>query len=215
MSCRATVDVSNADTCGGTTQTLTNVGAGCVSKSVADSFGWARVTSFVPTGGTCQPSGGANTSKRPALGKALVGCSGITSPATCAGTCVLDPPALFDQICIYMQANAECPAGEYTKKHAYTTYTDGRKCSPCSCGAPTGGSCAGKVFVSNKSDCTGTTTELTFPGSCTQLAATVVSDVSAGVNAASIPTPPTCAHSGGVAMGKVDVVGPITVCCRE
>ncbi|WP_437665503.1 hypothetical protein [Sorangium sp. So ce1182] len=63
--------------------------------------------------------------------------------------CKSDPPGYaptLSAVCYPPQENGECWKG-YERKFVFPMINDARQCSPCSCGAPRGGSCTAKITL--------------------------------------------------------------------
>lgn len=133
-----------------------------------------------------------------------------------ADICIPASPPGF-RVCIYQKGDNECPAefSPYTEKHIVATkYEDTRSCSPCSCGAPSGGSCSSAISVYTDGACSTAAyaTTVTSAGSdCHDLPA----GVPLGSKSATAPayTPGTCAPSGGEPTGEAKPFQPATYCC--
>ena len=75
-------------------------------------------------------------------------------------TCIPTPtPPFASQACVYRlvldgQPIPDCPTTYPTGPLAlYSAFNDDRGCGACSCGGPTGGTCGGKILVSDQQDC--------------------------------------------------------------
>ncbi|WP_437719414.1 hypothetical protein WMF45_25275 [Sorangium sp. So ce448] len=69
--------------------------------------------------------------------------------------CKSDPPGYAPTLsvtCYPPQENGECWKG-YDRKFEYPMLNDTRQCSPCSCGAPSGGNCTAEVMLYQDPDC--------------------------------------------------------------
>lgn len=69
--------------------------------------------------------------------------------------CKSDPPGYAPTLsatCYPPQENGECWKG-YPRKFEFPMLNDTRKCSPCSCGAPTGGKCTARITVYQDPHC--------------------------------------------------------------
>ena len=82
---------------------------------------------------------------------------------SCTGTgelCVPTPlPPFASQLCVFRvvpegQDPPECPASyPNARDPLYASFTDERECADCSCSAPSGGKCAGKLTLSTGQTC--------------------------------------------------------------
>ena len=102
-----------------------------------------------------------------------------------------------------------CPGGAQ-RTDWYTSYTGNFACNPCSCGQPSGASCAGsRIIVGSNGACDNQMQVLGSGQSyCSPTGIPNPAIVSTGV-----PTAPTCVpmNSGS---GALTPAGPQTVCCR-
>lgn len=84
---------------------------------------------------------------------------------TCTGTgelCIPTPsPPYVSQLCVFRvvpegQDLPDCPdAYPNSREPLYSSFTDERDCSGCTCSGPTGGKCAGKLTLSDEQTCSG------------------------------------------------------------
>ncbi|WP_437952234.1 hypothetical protein WME98_16995 [Sorangium sp. So ce296] len=99
----------------------------------SDAF--ATVTFEPPTLAPCAP---VSTEPKPSMGSLRF-----------VRACKSDPPGwapTLSATCYPPQETGECWEG-YTHKREFPMLNDTRKCSPCSCGAPSGGSCTVKTTL--------------------------------------------------------------------
>lgn len=164
-----------------------------------------------PAGGSCAPQAG-NAVVPPWSWKANVRtCMTKRPPAreSCDGAevCVPLPAApMLPRPCIFMSGDVACPAGGYGVKHVvYGGADDQRKCTPCTCGAPTGATCSASITKG----CSTTGPKVTLPTTCSPLG----DPISVGLFAAPIPSGGSCAPTGGKREGALVPTSPTTVCC--
>lgn len=88
--------------------------------------------------------------------------------------CVPLPAAPFSsQVCVYRvvlegEPIPTCPAAYPRGPQAlYSSFSDDRECGACTCEGPTGGSCGGKIFISDADDCSDSV-EYTIGSGCQQ-----------------------------------------------
>jgi len=138
-----------------------------------------------------------------------------TPPTRCEtnGSCV---PALGQgqQLCVFASGDVGRPAGFTRKLSTSDDVTDGRSCSACTCGAPTG-SCSGEVMIRDGS-CVG------FPRELVRLEINqchIPTDALFGVESISVegffgPSGGSCTASTSQPSGNVTPTTNRTVCCR-
>jgi hypothetical protein len=94
----------------------------------------------------------------------------------------------------------------------YTSYTDTRTCSSCSCGSPTGQSCSAmSINVGTDYTCSPNVTA-TLP-SGKRYCYTGTGVYSPGIVFTGTPTQPSCPASSSMTGGGLNPTGPKTVCC--
>jgi hypothetical protein len=149
------------------------------------------------------------------------GCdySGPNDTGGCTGgdLCIAKPSSPFGTVaCIYQAGDVPCPQGPYTVKQTYyRSVADSRGCTPCTCGAPTGVSCALSGSLSTYS---------TFGNPCSNVIATAQADGSCvmthggvGIQGLVTATPSggSCAAASVSPTGSATPTGPTTVCCTK
>lgn len=87
----------------------------------------------------------------------------VAEPGTCTGSgelCTPTPrPPFASQLCVFRvvpegQDLPDCPSAYPNgREPLYSSFTDERDCSGCSCSGPTGGKCAGKLTLSDEQSC--------------------------------------------------------------
>lgn len=178
------------------------------------------VTSPAPTvtGGSCATQGGQATV--PPLSWAILGkaCGDSTFGGGCgAGSvCQPKPPLPFvSGICIYKSGDNACPGATYTQKHVFFGGAmDTRGCTPCQCGAVSGGTCTVEMSVySDNTTHTCNTLQTTFnAGGCGNLNGNPAV-YSRKATVTQPPTGGTCPASGGQPTGSIAPSDPTTFCC--
>jgi len=173
-----------------------------------------------PTGGACAPSstavvpdaGWTGSVRLCAIpsGDAVVG---VGAGACDAGEICAPPTRLpFEPAhCVAQVGAASCPAGYPILHIAFTSFSDSRGCTPCTCALPTDTSCGGgKVTFYNDTACTAPALNATAPQACTNLG---------GPKAAKFlgatPTGGRCDADGGVPTGVFTPTTPTTICCTR
>ena len=132
---------------------------------------------------------------------------------TCAPSAAQSPGFLT---CIFQQGDNECPPSYSVKHLVYSSFTDARSCSPCTCGA-SDGSCSAKLDVYPDGTCTPPDPPfglaLTSAGpSCAAIdppGSALGSKMLAGLGY----HPGACAPDGGQVVGVVEPSGAATFCC--
>ena len=85
-------------------------------------------------------------------------CKAEDVGASCGddGVCMpVAPEGFEDTLCIYMEGENECPAGDFSEQFIqYSGVDDTRNCSSCQCGMAAA-SCMGTMEVYSSNDCTG------------------------------------------------------------
>jgi hypothetical protein len=79
-------------------------------------------------------------------------------PPTASGACAPLPPSAAFKVCTLRPGDptkVDCPDGYPVKVVAYKKFIEGRTCSACTCGAPTGSTCSGSISIFNNGACTG------------------------------------------------------------
>lgn len=131
--------------------------------------------------------------------------------ALCVSTTEL--PSGFSQ-CIYRSGEHECPSGYPNRRVFYDEVNESRRCSECSCGAPSGGECSAYVRVYHDAMCTTVVAGylLTSKMWCTDI---YENSPLAGKTATTpVYEPGACEPSGGELIGSAELIGPSTFCCQ-
>jgi len=150
------------------------------------------------------------------------GYSGPVDHGGCSGgaLCVQRPTSPFNaKACVFAAGDLTCPAGSYSVGQTfYAAASDSRGCSACTCGSPTGVTCALSGNLSTYATfgsptCSNVTATATASpnGACT-----MVEGGAAGVEGyvTASPSGGACAPSSVGATGSVTPTGPVTVCCE-
>jgi hypothetical protein len=133
------------------------------------------------------------------------------------GICLASSPPGY-RVCIFHGDEKDCTSpslSPYTEKHVfYDAYQDTRACTPCTCGVPTGSSCASTVSIYTDGACSTLAYSSTVTSSgpaCHDLPA----GTPLGSKSATAPTytPGSCAPDGGQPMGAATPTNPSTYCC--
>ena len=143
---------------------------------------------------------------------------------TCTGAgelCIPTPDRPYaSRLCVFRvvpegQDLPDCPASYPNARDAlYESFADERRCSDCSCGGPTGGSCAGKLTLSNASSCTSSGFDYTLDSGCKSFS---LASPPARLSAVQYTlTPGTCgiASDTGPIGGAIPSGSATAVCCR-
>ncbi|MDC0682633.1 hypothetical protein [Sorangium atrum] len=130
-----------------------------------------------------------------------------------ATTCAPAAPPAF-LTCIYHEGDAACPEG-YPQRHVfYKDVLDGRDCTPCSCGEPTGASCTIMASVYRDAACTDLVAS-TLVDSSVPFCGVTPPGLGLGSKSAAVVEvePGACAPQGGEPVGELQPAEPSTFCC--
>jgi hypothetical protein len=128
------------------------------------SQGTMRADAPLPSGGTCEAKVTAHA-LAPVTWQYDARLCNLQTPeaGTCTGAgelCTPTPrPPYASQLCVFRlvpegQALPECPAAYPNSRDALSsTFSDNRSCSSCTCAGLKGGSCSGKLTLTNGQDC--------------------------------------------------------------
>jgi hypothetical protein len=191
------------------------VGAACAAFDMGCGGGvHVLLGASEPTGGACAPQPIVTVGPAPWTESALVcGASAPLPSGACAAgdVCAPAPSGAFeaDTYCAVRLGSWTCPATTYTVPHTYYAAADDtRMCSPCTCDAPIGGSCASATASTSMSMmCGPPTLAVPLPSGCI----TTTNALFAGA----VPTGGTCAAKGGEPGGNFAPKTPWTVCCTR
>lgn len=172
-----------------------------------------RVAPMAATMGGCTPSGMA-TPGALTWASTVKFCPTVMRGGGCpqGQVCVPRPPSAMPapRVCVSYTGARACPTGTTRLQNAdwYTGATDGRTCGPCTCGAPTGGSCAPLyVHVGNDYTCNPNTADV---GAGKKVC--FGTSYSPGLQLHGTPAAGSCTPASNTA-GAVMPTGRRTVCC--
>jgi hypothetical protein len=181
--------------------------------------------------GTPTPSGGSCTAQvTPAIppaswttsARACLYGGPTDSPGGCSASqqCVAAPASPYGpKLCVYSAATpppSTCPAGYNANTPAvlYSGFADTRDCGGCTCGGPSGGSCAGTISLYGRGGCAGSSGAATYTLGTTCQAYMGLSPVPGSVRAQYAVTAGSCSvTSQPMPNGAASPTGPLTVCC--
>lgn len=156
-------------------------------------------------GSSCAPQA-TEAIDAPSWDRHVRSCGTAAGDACDGGTCFPGVPA-DHSMCIWVEGEAACPAGPWTQVLVtYAEAIDGRDCTACTCGAPTG-SCGGDAYLTNNG-CAGNAVlvDVMPAGGC--------GDVGSATHGMWVPeVDASCAPSGGALSGEIAVEGAVTYCC--
>lgn len=191
------------------------IGSSCEDEpSVTNSSRFWSVDQPGLVGGACSPTAETTVPGPTWTTDTLVCGMASSRHETCEGgrTCVPTPPSdSFSSVCIWRPGSFECPAGGFTEQFVrYSTFTDDRDCSACSCDSPEG-DCVGNVRLWPSDDCSGGLAAGTVPvgGGCIASVDSVSSADRGSISVADA----SCAPLGGEAIGEAAPSDPHTFCC--
>jgi hypothetical protein len=155
--------------------------------------------------GSCSPAGGQATLP-PLFATEAVAC-GLPAGAPCPGgsTCPSPPGPFEARTCVFTHGNQPCPT-PYTMDRAWSSASDTRKCSPCSCGDAGASGCTVTTTVYSDAMCS-TNALVLAVGQC-------LSPQSAqSLRVTTTMATPTCVPGGGAPSGSAVEDSSLTVCC--
>lgn len=172
----------------------------------------------------CRPSLGSPVVPKNLLsswGTYAVECLGSGICLSSGELCTPTPDAFSGgfQQCIFHEGDVACPTdvqSTYTHKHVfYGDFADTRTCTPCTCGAPTGGVCKAEISIFADAVCSAAIHISTPVDSNADLCIGVLPGSALGSKSARQPTytPGACRASGGAVLGTVTPTEPTTFCC--
>lgn len=208
-----TVDIYETPTCGAAKKcdTVTVAPGPCANVQKKCTFADGVSGGPTPTGGSCVPKPGSTTVPPWSWNENVRTCATGKPPAreSCddAQVCVLLPTApMLPRPCIFTSGDVACPAGGYAVKHVvYGGADDGRKCTACTCGAPTGAKCAATI----SKGCAAPGAGVALPTTCAPLG----DPLEIGLVGTPVASGGACAPIGGKADGALVPTSPTTVCC--
>lgn len=191
---------------------------GCTSATLSNHY---IADPVVPTGGSCNASGGDVIAVPAMFAQWARVCSAAGSRARCVdgGTCAPQPAGGPDTaLCIRHEGALEvCPPGPYASQPLVVVaeFDDARTCTACACSDPSGGACDGAVTrVYNGGTCTGTSGFVQHPTPCASFSSNVFARGSLDMSGVDL-VPGSCTPSGGTPEGEVTVEAWVTLCCLE
>jgi hypothetical protein len=231
MDCPCECDSPSGANCGTQISVKSYGSTGC-SGAVTDSYDptaglcfssgkSAKLTLTAPTAVTCangsypaRPSGGA------AWSTAVMACQGAVLGAACSDPeqiCAPLPPAGAEQVlCVYQEADAQCPVTYPSRALYYQSFTDTRACPGASCSCTGRGGTCEAALTSYLDSCGTLVGNLSLSSSssrCIDATTTISGYILNSLSYAS--TGGTCEGSTGSATGGVPMAGEVTVCCTE
>lgn len=207
------------------TVTVTSTGT-CQPTPTLVGGSTARSSQLIPpatkyVSGSCVGSQPTPTFSTPSWNTDVLGCgSAATSGGGCgAGQCLPKPSSPFKTtLCVFRAGINSCPSSypvpmpSAAKPQYYATYTDGRSCTACSCGAPT---CGGTVTTYTDTACSQNGTVVDITTACTTIAA---DDSRSGGDSRSLRWTnggAVCGSASSSLQGSVTPDTPVTVCCQN
>jgi hypothetical protein len=188
-----------------------SVASGSCTPTLLDGYSYG-VFARDFTSGSCTPQ--PTTDIEPARWtRRIIACeTNDREPAGCDSGehCVPELVTPLETWCVYRAGIHDCPTGAYSQQTIYyEDFDDGRSCSACTCGTPTG-SCEGYVDFMTGTGCGTARVERVELGACFEL-----NNGPAGVKATPGPVIAAgeCPRSGGELQGSVTLQGGVTVCC--
>jgi len=208
-SCNGTQLLSNPSTCGANSGMFCDMGTQQCNLS-------ASTAEPTVAPGSCTASGGTVTKQPPTFSGFGRSCGGVlTTGKGCNGTQVCLPkpdPIYASGICVSKVGANMCPAAtQFTEQHIfYTSVSDTRDCTGCSCSSSSGATCAANVTLYSATNCTSQVASFAA-GSCANIANPVIGGKK--VTVTSQPSGGSCTKSGGQPTGMATPNGPTTYCC--
>ncbi len=128
--------------------------------------------------------------------------------------CAPDVPGT--ETCVQRDGEHACPSDYPVQYTFHTAAADTRACSPCSCGAPEGGSCTAIALAYSDQGCQAALGAKMVESGAAGAGFDVPEGTALGSKAAEvIAVTGTCAASGGEPIGAVAPGEVVTVCCLE
>jgi hypothetical protein len=198
------LDAYNSNCSGRCAPGLSNLAAipGCFATDNCSQF--ARI--IVDGGGPCVPDSGIVRSG-PTWQRSIRQCRGTFTSGQCPGAndpCVPRKPPT-GAYCIAHAGDLPCPPSYAVRDVYFSSFTDTRSCTPCSC-ADAGGPC--EVGWYTNSPCS----EAERAGTMSQSAC--VARPSGGVYVKVVRDRAGCTPVGGTRTGQAAPSGAVTLCCR-
>jgi hypothetical protein len=181
-----------------------------------------QVNALQVTGGSCTANAGTPTFPPVSWSTLGQACGGPTPGTGCTDAndaCMPVPQGIFHSgLCIMQTGDVAC-SGQFSEKHTFYggATMNGRSCTACGCGAPSGGTCSGTISVyanSGGNVCNGTVIGTLNPttqsGDCVDLNNNP--EVGSKKATFTIDTPGSCAPTAQP-MGTETPINPTTFCC--
>jgi hypothetical protein len=209
IACAAALSWFADAACGTELDAIEVASGGCVELSSGD-VAAAIASSATPTG-SCTATGGQPEHEPATFETSAKLCAAPLGAGCTGGVCVTRPDAPFDaQLCVYRSGVGDCSAaGPFTVAlEMHGSVDDQRECTPCTCGAITGATCAGTTTIyRNNASCNGTSVVLAHDDGCAS------AESIRSYETALAPSGGSCAADGGDAEGDAFATDPITLCC--
>ena len=211
-------DMTCATPCATASPKTCDAVSGCTGSQ-----GSLRADTPTPSGGSCQATVSAPVTATWQYSARLCLASDMGTCVDPSQVCAPTPGSPYaSQVCVMSvvlegHALPACPA-DYPNPNEplYETFLDGRGCTACGCGSPTGGSCSGNLLLSGGGDCSGGV-EYSLGSGCKQFNLGSGTIQPSHVGGQYTVVPGTCsvasaAHANG---GIATPNGSVTVvCCR-
>lgn len=119
--------------------------------------------------------------------------------------------------CISREGDEPCPEGWGERHVFHADVDDQRFCEPCSCSAPSGGSCEVRFGLFTDSACTAQILAVNLFSGMGEKCHDLAPGIALGSKSAELIAyaPGSCMPSGGGPSGEVVLSEPVTFCCRE
>jgi hypothetical protein len=160
-----------------------------------------------PALGGCAPSGGAL--QMAFDGEVRAVCDALSDGACPSGEVCAAPIAPGARLCVGRDGDAACPGGWPVLVSGHRIPAGGPSCTPCTCGALTGVSCADSFYAYSTQDCSGNGLSLDGVG-C--VATGSFFDIAVKLTQ---PQGGSCDPAGGELTGSVGPGEPVTLCCKS
>jgi hypothetical protein len=159
----------------------------------------------------CTPNG-APTAGPPIWSTTARFCGTTLRGGGCGTGSVCLPAVTSTTRCAMAAGSTSCPTGTQ-RSDWYTSYTGDAACNACSCGQPSGASCADvKMFVGESATCTPAAASAMLAGG-ERFCAPPNTLLDPSVVFTGTPTRPICVPQN-TSSGSLTPTGPQTVCCR-
>lgn len=182
-------------------------------STAGESYDYFRVSTPELSGsGSCEPSL-STTRPDPSFATRARACDAPRAGGSCeeGSACV----GGTDALCVYVEGDAECPAGFPARTVVHRSLSDERTCTDCGCDSPEV-ECTGSVPFrpANEGRCDSSLLTATLDvGTCER--SEILHGSPEQDAKASLSVTGTCAPTGGAVEGEVTPAEPITVCCEE